>query len=491
MDFAAVENFGGIAADVDALLRECFQDHPAYSAARHGERSLVVGRKGSGKTAIYQKLILEKSPTFFSFGHTFDDYPWHHHDLQAQAGVPEERRYVHSWKYLILMTISKILLNQDQSQPWSEPAFEALGQLEEFVVDSYGSRDPDVTQLFSPEKELRFKGGLRALVASVEAERVRVRELPIHVQEVNRAIQDRVVTALNSAHQYFVCFDQLDLGFTTSDSRYADRLIGLILAARDLRRAVCEAGKQLAVVVFLRDDIYALLHFEDKNKITETDLVTVEWEAAGAETSTLRRLMERRFGQVFRGTHGVNWTEVFDEGKEMPSRQTKYAHICDRTFLRPRDMIKFCNEVLAAHRDNEDGDLFTNQDLIDARAPYSDYLLNELDDEIAKHVPRYKEYLEVVGSIGRELFTRDQFRASWTQRDHLADVDADYALQQLFEFSVVGYLKTGGGGGGSKWAYRYLDARPHRAVAPADAEMFRVHPGFKEALDLTKGRAVG
>jgi hypothetical protein len=85
-----IKDFGGIDADADELLRECFQNHPAYTAAKGHARFLVLGRKGSGKTAIFKRLITERQPDVFSFGHTFDDYPWPYHDLQAQAGVPED-----------------------------------------------------------------------------------------------------------------------------------------------------------------------------------------------------------------------------------------------------------------------------------------------------------------------------------------------------------------------------------------------------------------
>ncbi len=144
---ADTQSFGGIDADVDDLLDACFQDHEAYLKARAHDRPLVIGRKGSGKTAIFRRIIQIRDPHVFAFGHTFADYPWQHHHIQAAIGVPEEQRYVHSWKYLILLTAAKILLNQDQSQPWSEDGAEKLSKLESFVVDSYGSRDPDVTQL--------------------------------------------------------------------------------------------------------------------------------------------------------------------------------------------------------------------------------------------------------------------------------------------------------------------------------------------------------
>jgi hypothetical protein len=171
----------------------------------------VIGRTGSGKTAIYQKLLLERAHDYFSFGHNFDDYPWHHHDLQTEIGVPEERRYVHSWKYLILMSVSKILLNQDMSQPWSEGAQDSLGLLENFVVDSYGSRNPDVTQLFLPDRELHFKGQFKIGPLQLRAEHVTLRDLPSYVQEVNQVVQANVLTFLNPDHEYFVCFDQLAL----------------------------------------------------------------------------------------------------------------------------------------------------------------------------------------------------------------------------------------------------------------------------------------
>jgi hypothetical protein len=386
-----------------ACCEIAFRTHPAYLAARDIQKFLILGRKGAGKTAIFKRLITEREYNVFAYGHSFDDYPWQHHDLQAETGAPEERRYVHSWRYLILVGLAKMLLNYDQSQPWNEESFESLIALEEFVVDSYGSRDPDLRQLFSPEKELRFKGTLRLPVLQLSGERVRVRELPVHIQDVNRAVQEHILRTLNPNNTYYVCFDQLDLGvpaqqrfltntnprrsvtfaparlpsgdplgFSKTQPEYHQRLIGLILAARDLFIAGRNNGKKLNVVVFLRDDIYQDLQFEDKNKITENHATYVKWSESGGEL-TLKRLMESRFTEVLASgdKHSVKWEEVFDETKEMPSRQKKYRHICDRTFLRPRDMIKFCNDVLEAYKTTDNGEnRFDNTAIHTARDGY-------------------------------------------------------------------------------------------------------------------------
>ena len=56
---AQIERFGVAEADNDDLLLECFQDHEAYVSARDHQKFLIIGRKGSGKTAIFRKLNSE------------------------------------------------------------------------------------------------------------------------------------------------------------------------------------------------------------------------------------------------------------------------------------------------------------------------------------------------------------------------------------------------------------------------------------------------
>jgi hypothetical protein len=487
-----VPNFGSTDADSDDLLEEAFQDHEAYVEAVAHRKPLVVGRKGSGKTAIFRKIIRTRRHDVFAYGHTFTEYPWHHHHLQGMVGVPEEQRFTHSWRYLILMTLAKILLNQDGSQPWSDDALDELGKLERFVVDSYGTRDPDVTQLFTPGKRLRVKPHLKLagiVDAAVDLESVPISELPKLFQEVNRSIADSIAACLNPAHSYYVCFDELDKGFDPLDSRYTQMLIGLLLAASALNNSFRQANKRTSIVLCLRDDIYRTLQFEDKNKLTENFVSLIEWD--GPRTKwTLRALLERRFAVVLAAEESsVAWDRVFDEGHEMPGRQSKYKHILDRTFRRPRDAIKFANEVLVAYRahgGSADG-MFGNRDIIAARTPYSEYLIHELADEIFKHAPAYRDYIDILKSLEALQFTRDEFNQACTRRSDLLTVGVTplSVLRQLFEFSIVGYQKTGGVGGGSEYIWRYIDPTVRLDEA---ATNFRIHSGLMEALGLKKFR---
>lgn len=287
---SAAENFGAVDAENDDLLLRSFEDHEAYTNIRDFRRFLVIGKKGSGKTAIFKHMLLNtERPDYFCFGHIFSDYPWSYHDMQARIGIPDFDRFTHSWKYLVLLTASKIILNQDQSLPFDELSADSMAKVESFVVDSYGSRDLDVTQIFTPSKQLRLKPyfsvNLGLLKAGTSPENVPMEELPNVVQEVNRNLLEYVLDCLNPDHEYFVCFDQLDLGFDPAEPDYNSRLIGLLLAYRDINARAKEREKKLFITVFLRDDIYEVLHFEDKNKITENFVSTIEWDTPGTNKS--------------------------------------------------------------------------------------------------------------------------------------------------------------------------------------------------------------
>lgn len=493
MELQAVNTFGAAEADNDDLLLECFQDHEAYLAAKSHDKFLIVGRKGSGKTAIFKKLVSEKSDQQFCQGHSFSDYPWFHHDKQKKAGVPDAECFRYSWEYVILISMAKIVLN-DAAEPWTEESIEAMARLESFMVDTYGSVSPELKRVFSPETTLKLKPSLTAgwgpLKGSISAERVEIEHLPLVIYEVNDALADTLIRCLNPDFSYHVCFDELDRGFTTQDDNYKNRLSGLLIAARDFNRRLKVAGKKASVVVFLRDDILRYLRFEDKNKIVEDFSSVIEWDKPSTGRS-LKDVMERRFARILDIEVDGAWEAVFNENLQMPGRQSKFQHVLDRTFKRPRDIIKLVNEVLRAYKQNgSKTEKFENTDIRDARGEYSKYLRKELVDEMHQHFPQESSAFDILRVLGAQSFTLKAFTEA--HRDLLArrpDLPGfALMLRELYDFSAIGFLKIGGSGGGSEWVWRYQDTD---AEYDERATIFRIHSGLKEVLGLKQGRAVG
>lgn len=490
-DINNIVSFGSIDADNDSILLDAFEEHEAFIDAINFKKFLIIGKKGSGKTAIFKKIITQKSNDIFTYGHTFSDYPWHYHEKQKVIGVPEQDRYLHSWKYLILLTLSKIILNHDNSIPFNESCLESAAKIEKFIIDTYGSRDVDVTQIFTPSKVLKlnpsfginwgvFKGDIKPGLLPIEY-------LPTVIQDVNKTLAEIIMQTLNPRNKYYLTFDELDLGFDPRNADYKERLTGLMLAARNINLLAKENKLSLNVVVFLRNDIYNLLHFEDKNKITSNHVSYIEWDTERT-SHTLQKLMENRFTALLKDKDGelVKWDSVFDETKKMTGRQEKYQHIIDRTFLRPRDIIQFCNEILNAYKDNPSSeDKFSNEDINRSKNLYSRYFIDELDDEIHKHLPEYEKYFDIFRDIGFLQFEKKDFIEAFEKRkSQFSKIEPNDLLKSLFEFSIIGFYRVGGGGyGGSEYSYKYND---EKATFDIQAEKLRVHPALMEYLQLKK-----
>jgi hypothetical protein len=228
------------------------------------------------------------------------------------------------------------------------------------------------------------------------------------------------------------------------------------------------------------------LNFEDKNKLTEGAASFIHWDAAN-NRHTLKSLMNRRFGTVLQVQADRAWDRVFNERQEMPGHQSKYQHIVDRTMLRPRDMIKFCNECLAAFKDKpENIDQIENRHINEARARYSDYLLREIIDEIHKHVTIWPQCIEVLRELDAVTFDRAEISGISRDRVELLPdgVDINRVLSDLFEFSVIGYYAPGGKGyGGAQYTFKYKEPR---AIFNPHALSYQVHLGLQEALNLKR-----
>jgi hypothetical protein len=146
-------------------------------------------------------------------------------------------------------------------------------------------------------------------------------------------------------------------------------------------------------------------------------------------------------------------------------------------------MIQYCNEVLRAFHENPNDVGFDNELVREAERPYSSYFMQELEDELHKHSRAYEHYFEVLKGLSNVGFSRDEFDMAWDERKTLfvENETPQKALEALFEFSVIGYLATGGKGAGSKYIWRYLE--PRVRFNP-EAKNYQVHLGLKSEFDL-------
>lgn len=477
-----VQTFGGIDASSDRILLQAFEDHSAYKAALDFSRPIILGRKGAGKSAVFKKITSDDRDEVASSGFTFSDYPWEHHGQQKQSGVPVEECYRESWKYFISLMLCKLILKR-RDRISSEPAAQtAASDIQNFVVDSYGTMDPALTRVFTPGQKIKLSGKINFWGVGAEAKTIDIEHLPRFYAEINHNVLDAILRCIPREQKFYICFDELDIGFDPRNQDYLQRLIGLVRAAKYTNDRLRQENVSGAVVILLRDDIWHTLRFEDKNKLTQDQMSEIRWSKEDGP-HCIKRLMERRFNEVLGSSPTVPWDQLFVESRQMARFQTKYDFICERGFLRPRDMIQYCNEVLRVFKSKHNDTGFDNEVVRAAEVAYSRYFMQELEDELHKHSKSYERYFEVLKGLSNVGFSRDEFDRAWDARKTMFDdgETPERALEALFEFSVIGYLATGGRGAGSKYVWRYLEPRVR---FNADAKTFQVHLGLKNEFDL-------
>jgi hypothetical protein len=251
-------------------------------------------------------------------------------------------------------------------------------------------------------------------------------------------------------------------------------LAGLVLAARSVRQSCRDGGVPVHPIIYLRSDLWDKLSFSDKNKISESLALRLEWDAESLMELVTARV-RAKLGP------GASWDSITTPDT-LRGSYTKWNYIVGRTFLRPRDVIKFLNSALRqARARDEDPLLLSNPDVVNAREAYSAYLKSELDDEIMAHWPQWEEALQACSAISTMTFQRDEFAEEYEERRSKHNtVGTDEALELLYRFSVIGYERRSGYGG-SSWAFQYTNPE---AGWDNRATRFKVHLGLKEFAKL-------
>lgn len=474
-----LKSFGDVAAEDDAVL-EYFLQTDAVKRIEDQDIFLVLGRKGSGKTAIVRHFT-EGTTDVRSKSLNLRRYPWNVHSARIDRGASDMEAYVSSWRYLITLQIATMV-----SADTDRPMHDMVVQIRSFLNDNYGGTDPDLENILRPRNLKLSKFSFQPSVMGNQLGGISLERssgdmnFGIELNALSDAILNncRAIIKNESLGPYLLHFDELDQGLSRLDETKRKLLIGLILAARDIRIDSQRDGTAVSPVVYLRTDLWDELEFSDKNKINQTHTLTIEW------TSTvLRQLVEARLDAKLE--KGAIWDQIIDDGL-MRGSQSKWSHIVARSFLRPRDIIHFLN-VSLANAKIRDGEplVFINKDIVDSRDSYSRYLKQELDDEILPHWPKWEQALKACSAISRVTFSREEFIREYEDRrasDNSAD--ADHALELLYKFSVIGYSSRSGYGG-SSWIFHYVDPQ---AGWDSGAKKFKVHLGLKEYAKLRETR---
>jgi hypothetical protein len=475
---ASIGTFGDVAAEEDDAVLSYFLKTEAVTRIENGEALVVLGRKGSGKTAI-SKYFANSTEKYLSSSLSLRDYPWSLHEKRRNFGASEIESYVASWRYLIAVKTLSMLLSACGGKIVTDSQRSAYA----FLFDNYGAIDPTLQDILRPPRLKLSKASFTPSIMGNALGGIDLETKQGGLAHEADALTDILLdTALTIGSQIgkkkvLIHFDELDQGLSQIDDQHERMIVGLVLACRSIRK-ITSYGVSIQPIAYLRTDIWDEFRFSDKNKISQSSSVYLEWDS----DSLLALINERikvKLGEKY------SWDDI-EDGAVMRGSQPKWNHIISRTFLRPRDVIQFLNCALEISLNRApEANIFDNEDIQLAREPYSRYLKQELDDELGPHWEKWTESLQVFSELVTITFSRDDFIESYEKRrTKKNEKDPEEALETLYNFSVIGY-RRGIGKGGSGWVFQYTDPQ---AGWDNGASRLKVHLGLKEFAKLREER---
>lgn len=216
-------------------------------------------------------------------------------------------------------------------------------------------------------------------------------------------------------------------------------------AVQDIRGIFGAKRKRVFPVIFLRDDIYDFIRDADKNKWKDFQL-GLEWN----ETK-IKHLLAFRISRAFDPvgvpmSYDQAWSHLIEPGGVAMGSEKKriiptFDYIARSTHLRPRDFIRFLQVSAEEELKRGISPKIRRETLRQVDKAFSNYLKDEIVDEIYAILPEIPQILDIFSQIRKQTLSQELFRQMYKERaldEGFRVKDPDFVLRVLFHFSVIG-----------------------------------------------------
>lgn len=469
-------DIGDVAAENEIRpLRSYFVQTGQYHQAKRGHARLVVGRKGSGKTAIFYavrdsfsrspaRLILDLKPE----GHQFKEFK--EAILTHLTPGLQEHTLTAFWNLILLAEIANKIAEDDYT--WAHRDPERAARFEAVKV-AYERCGHAFTGDFS-ERLLKQVERLKSRWPEKASEISDARVTGLLYGAEIRALNDALAAYLDEKEEVWLLIDNLDKSWPVRGSRTEDILIlrALLEATRKLQRQLERRDVGFHCLVFLRNDIYEHLIREtpDKGKDTEINL---DW----SDRELFKELIRRRIvaSRLLDGSFEDVWAAVFDQ---FVGTRSSFDYVLDRTLMRPRDFLLFIHRAIEVAI-NRGHTKVLAEDLRQAESFYSEDLLKATGFELQDVFEGVSDFLHVF--LGCPAVLARERILTMLSSAPLTREQAEQALNLLAWFGFLGVQSADGAEISYSYDMRYDITR---LLAPVErGGKFVVHPGFHAALE--------
>src|SRR5579884_1323601 len=471
--------FGKDDAEADftasGLLRESFLKTDVYERIKSRVKTLVIGRKGSGKSALCLMLNRQLCNEVNSCIVTPDAISADEIRRFEMVGVNELQSKKLVWQYVFLIQICKFLLSVARRTWASESDWPSeVKKVRQFLIDNHEVDDLNFQEKFwKVINRISATLKLGAFGSSFELGMKDAPNAGLQLSTQLDFLESWLTSQLGQLeqHRLYILVDKVD-EIWSDDPSSIDMAVGLLMAAKDINVRF----ENVSCIVFLRSDIYEQLQFFDKDKL-HGDEEAILWTK-----ETLPELILAR-AQISTGnltmTANELWSKYFPAWvQQMPTVEFILFH----TLMRPRDIIQLCNLCTDLAR-RENSLSVQEKHILQSLDLYSSWKLNDLIGEYRVNYPFLNDLLLLFTNMSfviprkrfEEMYSRVQDVLKGRYPDYISVLEMDAILNILYGVGFLGVKRL------NETLYYY---KAPGVVEPSD-HVFVIHPAFRNALKST------
>lgn len=466
--------WGDDSAERDPNLLDYFVASEPFQRLAKKTKSIVIGRKGSGKSALRSKL----SETFKSESntHVINLSPQYNsiktvlNDKEIVENYGKEIFFQHTWlRQMMLDALCEV--GHNCKGKYIEGSLEFARNISKELNRTSKDLVENITDILS---SIKMKVG-------------NIAELGIHLEKELRNIAEvdslshHLLNLCESGAKFVIMVDDLDLGWDNSETAN-NLLLGLLYASNFLSGM----HKNIHTIIFLREDVYSILISQTQHSDKYRNVERIRWEKDELIKILESRIIynfkkfgedipEQPFTHVFPQTVGTTYTDNW---------------LIDRTLTRPRELIqlsRYYTESLDSHKPSD-------MILKESEGNYSSWKLDDLCSEYSNQYPgineimtfwktkyfRHKYHLkrDEIDEMLLNILSSVEVNEPWFN-EIVDNTDLDSLLSVLYEIGFLGDFVLGGEGG-SKTFYSFSDRHAPRF------EEVQVHPCFRRAVNTVE-----
>jgi len=402
--FNKYQEIGSPDAETDRYLNDAFIEKDDFHAIidMNNQRSILVGRTGSGKSAILkhvettQERVVRIQPEAMSLRFLSNSTL-----LQYFNSIEVNLNFFYKilWKHVFVIELLRLYFAYDdkkknnwlfsvknkfsrKNNPRREKALEYFDKWSnEFWIDAE-KRIKEIENTVQRKFEAEVGSDIKFLKSSLatsndeksttkteiktKAEHIITEALAHDIHEIINILQEELF--VDDQQKHFVIIDDLDKEWISTSMRY--ELIGAMIEVIKEFKVL----KGVKIVISLRDNLYQLIFSGAKHKGGQREKFKPLYADLSWSTIELKELVNRRLSLLT--NNALDIKNAFD--KVYKGGTSGFEYMLERTFFRPRDVISFINHSI----ENASDKGYLSLDILKrAETGYSIERLQAIEDE--------------------------------------------------------------------------------------------------------------